>query len=252
MVFFYILFIFFQVHAGYDYALIRDLENKKPEIFAEFIDGVVKKIHTDKKIIALTLDACSGKYDSEMIQFLEENQVPATLFVTGKWIDNNVENFKILVKSENFEIENHGLNHKPLTVMGQKIYGIQGSTNIYDAFDEINKNAEKIQSYTGERPIFYRSGTAYYDNIGIEIAKKLDHTIMGFDVVSSDAKNPKSSAKRLAKNIISSVDNGSVVIIHMNHPEWNGAEALKIAIPKLRSQGYEFVLLKDYKNSLEF
>lgn len=37
--------------------------------------------------IALTLDACGGGFDAELIQFLIQQRIPATLFVTKKWLD---------------------------------------------------------------------------------------------------------------------------------------------------------------------
>ncbi len=237
---------------NYDIALISTIQNTKPTQFNEFINGVAVKIKTDKKVIALTLDACHGQYDKKMFKILQKYNIPATLFVTSKWINQNQEIFKRLSYNKMFEIENHGTDHKPLTVAGQTVYGIQGSKTPEEAFYEINNNANNIEKYTGIRPIFYRSGTAYYDDIGIKIANLLDHTIAGFDVLSGDAANPFASSNFLVNNIISNVENGSIIIMHMNHPEWNGAKALDIIIPTLKQQGYEFVLLKDYKDSLEF
>ena len=39
--------------------------------------------------IALTLDACGGAYDSDLIATLVRLQVPATIFVTRRWLDAN-------------------------------------------------------------------------------------------------------------------------------------------------------------------
>ena len=39
--------------------------------------------------VALTLDACSGKYDDDLIEFLIRNHIPATIFATKKWLDRN-------------------------------------------------------------------------------------------------------------------------------------------------------------------
>jgi peptidoglycan/xylan/chitin deacetylase (PgdA/CDA1 family) len=237
---------------SYDITLISKIENTKPTQFGEFINGVAVKIKTDKKIVALTLDACQGKYDNKMFEILQKYNVPATLFVTGRWIEQNQGVFRGLSGNKMFEVENHGANHKPLTVKGQVVYGVQGSKNPQEAFYEINNNANTIEKYTGIRPIFYRSGTAYYDDVGIKIANLLDHTIAGFDVLSGDAAHPFAPADFIVNQVMLNVKNGSIIIMHMNHPEWNGAEALDVIIPNLKKNGYEFVLLRDYKNSLEF
>ncbi len=254
MLLYFLMFLgFSNVFAkNYDITLISKIEKTKPTQFGEFINGVAVKIKTDKKIVALTLDACQGKYDQKMFKVLRKHNIPATLFITIRWIDQNQKAFKLLSHNKMFEIENHGTNHKPLTVAGQAVYGIQGSKNPEEAFYEINNNANTIEKYTGIRPIFYRSGTAYYDDIGIKIANLLDHTVMGFDVLSGDAANPFASSGFIANQVLSNIKNGSIIIMHMNHPEWNGAEALDILIPALKQNGYEFILLRDYKNSLEF
>jgi peptidoglycan/xylan/chitin deacetylase (PgdA/CDA1 family) len=42
-----------------------------------------------QKRVALTLDACTGHFDEDLIEFLIRNRIPATLFVTKKWLDAN-------------------------------------------------------------------------------------------------------------------------------------------------------------------
>ena len=39
--------------------------------------------------VALTFDACSGAYDDDLVRFLIRNRIPATLFVTKKWLLHN-------------------------------------------------------------------------------------------------------------------------------------------------------------------
>ncbi len=39
--------------------------------------------------VALTLDACSGQTDQRILNALVENHIPATIFVTGRWLKHN-------------------------------------------------------------------------------------------------------------------------------------------------------------------
>ncbi|MFX8895566.1 polysaccharide deacetylase family protein, partial [Acinetobacter baumannii] len=41
------------------------------------------------KRVALTLDACSGRYDDDLVEFLIRNHIVATIFATKKWINKN-------------------------------------------------------------------------------------------------------------------------------------------------------------------
>src|SRR5258708_34604960 len=65
-----------------------------PGPFASFVKGVKECIATDEKVIALTFDACGGPgrggYDEELINFLRVQRIPATLFLSGLWIDEHL------------------------------------------------------------------------------------------------------------------------------------------------------------------
>jgi peptidoglycan/xylan/chitin deacetylase (PgdA/CDA1 family) len=54
----------------------------------EIHDQLATQAVPNKKI-ALTLDACGGKYDDDLIEFLIKNRIPATIFATKKWLDQN-------------------------------------------------------------------------------------------------------------------------------------------------------------------
>lgn len=221
----------------------------KPGSWGEFVKGVDEDIITSKKLLALTFDACGGPhgsgYDAELIGYLEKMKIPATLFVTGKWIDANYDTFLKLSTNPLFEIENHGLNHHPCSVDGESEYGIKGTPDVPDAFDEIEANERKILAITGRRPLFFRSATAYTDEACAKIARQLGVTMISFDVLSGDAV-PNTPREIIENNIMKHVRPGALIIMHFNHPEWNSYEALQNAIPTLLKSGYTFVRLNDY------
>jgi peptidoglycan/xylan/chitin deacetylase (PgdA/CDA1 family) len=180
-----------------------------------------------------------------LIEYLRQEKVPATLFVTGKWIDDNFRTFMDLSLDSLFEMENHGFNHQPCSVDGESKYGIKGTPDVPDAFDEIEANEWKMKKLTGHRPVFYRSATAFTDEACARIARILEVTIVSYDVLSGDAV-AFMPAETIANNVIRNVKPGAIVIMHFNHPEWYSAEALKLIIPALRQKGYSFARLKDY------
>lgn len=221
----------------------------KPGHWGEFVKGVDEDLVTQKKIVAFTYDACGGKksnkFNKELIAYLRKEKIPATLFITGKWIDDNMQTFLELSKDTLFEIENHGLNHEPCSVDGESEYGIKGTPDVPDAFDEIEANERKIEKLTGRRPLFYRSATAYTDEACAKIAGLLNVTIVSFDVLSGDAV-PFSAPEVIAENVLKHVRPGAIIIMHFNHPDWYEAAAMKKMIPELREKGYTFAKLKDY------
>jgi peptidoglycan/xylan/chitin deacetylase (PgdA/CDA1 family) len=229
--------------------IVKLFAHTKPGHWGEFVKGVDEDLVTQNRTIALTFDACGGKhgsqYDSALINYLRKEKVFATLFVTGTWIDKNPKTFRELSHDSLFEIENHGLNHKPCAVNGESEYGIKGTHSVPDAYDEIEGNEVKIQRITGRRPLFYRSATAYTDEACAKIARQLEITVVSFDILSGDAI-PGNPVDTIVNNVINRIRPGAIIIMHFNRPEWNTCEALKIIVPELRKRGYNFAHLDDY------
>lgn len=163
-------------------------KNEIPTQWGEKTTGVKTQINTTDKIIALTFDACGGStlsngYDSELIYFLRKENIPATLFINSRWIDANYNTFMALSKIPQFEMENHGYLHKPLSVNGKSAYGITGTQNIGEVVDEIILNERKIEELTGRKPKYFRSGTAYYDEVAVKIVNEIGEDAVNFNVL---------------------------------------------------------------------
>ncbi len=230
--------------------IISEFGHAKPGQWGAFVKGVDEYIKSDEKIVALTFDACGGKngdgYDEELIDYLRKEKIPATLFVSGKWIDARYKSFVDLCRDTLFEIEDHGFNHRPCSLDGETIYGIKGTANAGEAFDEIEANARKIEAISGRRPHYYRSATAYMNETGASLALRLGITPISYGILSGDAVANTPTAE-IEDNVIKKIKPGAIIIMHFNHPEWNTNEALRIIIPKLREKGYKFVHLKDFE-----
>ena len=145
-----------------------------------------------------------------------------------------------------FEIEDHGLNHKPCSIDRKSAYGIHGTSGVEEVFDEIEANALKIKAITKYNPRFYRSATAFIDEASVNIAEELGIKVVSFNVLSGDAVAyaPESEIER---NVMNDIKPGAIVIMHFNHPEWNTYKAMQKIVPKLRQMGYDFVRLNEFK-----
>ena len=227
--------------------IVDKFKSAQPGQFGPFVKGVDEDIKTDKKIMALTFDACGGPhgsgYDEELINFLRQNKIPATIFLSGLWIDAHPDIVKELAADPLFEIENHGLTHHPCAIDGESKYGIHGTASVGQAVDEIELNARKIEAFTLRKPTYYRSATATTDEACAEIARHLGETIISYDLLSGDAV-AGTPTNIIKDNLVHQAKDGAIVIMHMNHPEWNGYEALKQALPEWQQQGFTFVKLE--------
>lgn len=222
--------------------ILEEFRDKEPTQWGEFVEGVETRLPTSRQAVALTLDACDRGYDAELIEFLEEREIPATLFVTGYFADAHPELLERLSDEPLFEIANHGLAHRPCSVTGKKAAEIEGTGSVEEAYVEIAGNADIIEELTGERPAFYRSGTAYYDEICTRIARRTGHRVAGFDVVGD--LGATYSADQV-EEAVTGVEPGSIVVAHMNKPDGGTREGLKRALPQLQEDGWAFVRLSD-------
>lgn len=227
--------------------IIKTFAEKAPQQWGERVKGVKTKLDTDQKVLALTFDACGGLkgsgYDAKLMEYLEREQISATFFISGRWIDANPEIFKKLSKNILFEIENHGLNHKPCSALGYSAYGIEGTKSVREIFNEIEWNALKIQTLTGRKPRYYRPGTAYCDEICVEIAKTLGYEVVNFSV-RGDA-GATYSKKRVGEALFNAPPS-SIILMHMNHPEKETAEGLIEVLPELKKRSFRFVKLSEF------
>ena len=153
--------------------------------------------------------------------------------------------FRNRFDSSLFEIENHGRTHRPCSISGKSRYGLRGTESVDEVFDEIELNARQIEFYSKKKPRFYRPAAAVADEGCISIAKELKEKIVTYDVLSGDAGHT-TEARVIKENILKGIRPGSIVIMHLNHPERNGFEALSEVVPELRKQGYEFVKLEGH------
>ncbi len=226
--------------------IILRFKDRVPRQWGETAPGVKTKLNSTKKVIALTLDACGSKndgYDSLLIDYLIKEDIPATLFINARWIDKYPREFKVLATNGLFEIENHGFAHKPCSVNGKSIYGIKGTSSVGEVVDEIEKGARKIASLTGRKPSYYRSGTAYYDEVAVEIAAEMGYHVAGFSVLGDAGA---SYSQEQVRKALLSAEPGDVIICHMNHPESGTAEGIIEAVGELKKRGFIFVRLSDY------
>lgn len=192
--------------------------------------------------VALTLDACTGKYDDDLLQFLIRNRLPATIFATKKWLDRNPYGASVIkAHLDLFDVEDHGENHIPAVIgVGRKVYGIPGEPDIIHLRREVTEGARAVEAVTGIAPRWYRGATAEYDSQAIAEITRLGYKIAGFSVNADAGATLK---KASIEERLSRVKPGDVIIAHMNKPASDTAEGLSAGLLHLIRSGFIFVRL---------
>ncbi len=195
-------------------------------------------------VAAITLDACGGAFDVQLINLLVAQQVPATIFVTKKWLDRNpAGTAALLAHPELFDLEDHGTAHVP-AVIGRKVYGLAGEPDMAHVRSEVLGAAQAITQLTGHAPHYYRGATALYDLDAMRAIEAMGYAIAGFSV-NADAGATLPQAAVVAR--LRGVKSGDVVIAHMNKPAGATYEGFAIALPELLARGFRFIKLSNAK-----
>jgi peptidoglycan/xylan/chitin deacetylase (PgdA/CDA1 family) len=211
------------------------------------VPGVVNRLPTQDRVVALTFDACGGGqgsgYDAAVIEALQVTRTPATLFLNQRWVLAHPEVTAELAGQPLFEIANHGTQHRPLSVTGRSAYGITGTADAGEVYDEVTGNRQNLTGATGVTPRFFRSGTAHYDDVAVRIAQDLGAAVVNFDV------NGDAGATLTPQEVAAALESaapGSIVLCHMNQPDSGTAQGVMTALPRLAQAGFRFVRLSDY------
>lgn len=210
---------------------------------------------TDKKIVALTFDAdmtpgmlsalktkrVASWYNRKVIVTLREQQVPATLFLTGLWIEAYSDVTRELSADPLFELGNHSYSHG---AFHSPCYGLFATPEAKQVA-EVQKTDELLQKYAVAYKKYFRFPGLCSDATAIGKVQALGYTVIGGDVDGGDGF--VTSAKWIASNVVAHVRPGSIVVLHMhggpNAPDT--AMALPDIIAKLRAQGYGFVKVSE-------
>lgn len=199
-----------------------------------------------RPVVALTLDACGGKkgasHDDGLIAFLREQRIPATLFVTTLWMRTNPDVLADLAADPLFEIAAHGSRHRPCSIDGKSVYGIKGTANFGELVQEVEGNARDIEQATSTRPRWFRSGTAYYDNVAVAAIRELGLRIAGYSIAGDEGATL--SAARVAAKV-RAARHGDIILCHMNKPRSGTREGLRSALSDLLERNYVFVRLSE-------
>lgn len=195
-----------------------------------------------QKQVALTLDACSGRFDEDLIAFLVRNRIPATLFVTKKWLDANRRGVELIkAHLDLFDVEDHGENHIPAVIgQGRTVYGIPGEPDLVHLRREVTEGARAIERAVGVPPHWYRGATAEYDAAALREIRRMGYGVAGFSV---NADAGATLRKPAIEDRLRHIRAGDIIIAHMNKPASETAEGLSDGLIWLLRQGFVFVRL---------
>jgi peptidoglycan/xylan/chitin deacetylase (PgdA/CDA1 family) len=193
--------------------------------------------------VALTLDACSGKVDHRILDVLLRERIPATIFVTARWLKRNADAVAILAAHPDlFEVEDHGREHLAAIDRVTRVYGVKSAGSPEALALEVGGGAEAMIAAGLDKPRWFRGATAKYSPSAIALIESMGYRIAGYSLNGDGGSllGAKATERRIA-----GAKDGDVIIAHVNQPTHAAGEGVAAGILVLRKRGFEFVLLRD-------
>ncbi|GAA1134690.1 polysaccharide deacetylase family protein [Kribbella jejuensis] len=205
----------------------------------------------DKKEVALTFDAdltalmrrrlVSGKvksyYNKALIDELRALHAPATLFLTGMWMEQYPQVTKELAADPLFELGTHTYDHRGFT---KSCYGL-GTVPPGQMLSDVRRAIVELDRVDPHATRWFRFPGDCYDATALHELAPAGVTAVGGDVPGGDGFTK--SPQPIIKQVLDHVQNGSIIILHM-HGGDNApytAQAIAPIVRQLRTRGYRLV-----------
>jgi peptidoglycan/xylan/chitin deacetylase (PgdA/CDA1 family) len=216
---------------------------------------VFDRAPTSQKVVALTFDAdmthkmlnelksrqVASWYNEKVIATLRQLHVPATLFMTGLWIETYPAVTKELSDDPLFELGNHSYSHGAFHLPCYKLPVVRKSNQAA----EVQKTDALLKENTTSYQRYFRFPGLCFDADAVKQVEAQNYVVINGDVDGGDGF--ERSAKPIIANVVQHVRPGSIVVLHMhggpNAPQT--AVALPVIVQKLRAAGYTFVKVSD-------
>ena len=178
-------------------------------------------------------------YSKDLIDYLESEKIPATIFITGMFAEMYPDLIKEISKFPNIKIANHTYDHSGFE---SPCYGLKIIRKDKEKIDEIKKTQKILEDLTGIVPKYFRYPGLCRNKHDDSLVKKLKLKISNTGLTSGDAFN--NDSENITNDVINNVKNGSVIIMHLGGHNAPVIDiSIKDIVTKLKAKNYVFKTL---------
>jgi peptidoglycan/xylan/chitin deacetylase (PgdA/CDA1 family) len=221
--------------------------------------GAIRRVDLPKgrKLIALTLDLCEqpgevAGYDGPVVDYLRSTGTKATVFAGGKWLMSHNARTQQMMADPLFEIGVHGWAHRNVRALsGAALF--DEMINPLRAYTKVRAELAARTCASGQTSaiaqipdhvMLHRFPYGACSPAALQMAAENGLMSIQWDVSTGDPA-PSQSARAIADAMLRNTKPGSIIIAHANGRGHHTAEALPLAIPKLKAMGFEFVTVSE-------
>ena len=183
-----------------------------------------------QKMVALSFDdGPNTTITVHMLDMLQKHGVKGSFYVIGQNI--NDESAAIMKRAYEMgcDIQNHSFSHGDMTKLSEEELKV-----------EIQKTTDLIVKYIGVEPNYFRPP---YISHNQTMHETIDLTFISGAGIEDWV--PSIDAQERAKRILDLAKDGLIYLLHDMPGNEATVEALDIAIPQLKEQGYQFVTVPE-------
>ena len=218
--------------------------------------GVVFHGSRDRPLVALTFDTnmtdqMLGELDrgtvksfvnEDAIAELRQLDVPATIFLAGKWVERYPDATRSLADDPLFELASHSYSHRPFKA---PCFRLGRALPVDQMAEDVDQSEQLLRQFTSEPTPYFRFPGGCYDQHALDAVAPTGVVVVQYDVVSGDAFGTSVSA--IVDQTLRSAENGSIIVMHLTGG--NTAPLTALALPRivdgLRGRGLQLVKLSE-------
>lgn len=193
-------------------------------------DVVVRNGSKESQKLSLT---CNVDWGEEilpgMLDDLKEKKIKITFFVCGRWAENHPDLLRRMF-IEGHEIQSHGYSHKLSSKISKEMER-----------EEIEKTADAIFRYTGEKTTVYAPPSGDYDSDTVSLCREMGYILSLWSSDTIDWK-PSSTKDIIKERILNKPLSGAIVLMH---PKPETAKALPELIDEIQQKNIKIVPLRE-------
>lgn len=189
----------------------------------------------EKKYIYLTFDnGYEAGYTAKILDTLKENEVSATFFITGHYLNTQEELVKRMLE-EGHLVGNHTINHKSMPDLSD---------------DEIKKEMMGLHQAIYEKFAYemnyMRPPKGEFNERTLQATNKLGYKTVMWSFAYADWDEKKQPSEEEAKKIIlDNLHNGEIMLLHATSK--TNMNVLPDVIREIKEMGYEFKSLDAFE-----
>jgi peptidoglycan/xylan/chitin deacetylase (PgdA/CDA1 family) len=210
---------------------------------AGLVEPKMRLLHTGgaRPSVAVTLDACPGRFDPRIAATLVQAGVPATIFVCGTWMRHNPQPLAFLLAHPDiFSLQNHGARHLTCVLGARRIWGLTPAGDLSQVHAEVADGARAVAQATGRNPTWFRGAAAVYSPEALDHIRGMGLAVAGFSL-NGDQGASLPAAQAAAR--IGAASDGDVVISHINQPLRPSGAGVAKGVLDLKQRGVRFIRL---------